>query len=401
MAYYDFADDGKLLRSYFNPSGYYYWAGQRMRDAFVKSGIDSKHPSLDDWYGTNSLGHFVTSSSNKPTVEYMIDGIVYVFDNSNGKLLEGGFEYKDGLRYYYWAGEMVKDSWFECGGEKYYALEDGHLATGSHVIDGEAYMFNNLGMLVTDGVILTAVPNKDNTKMMIEVSNTERVYKMRLAVWPVGTNQNLTIQWFEAEENADKNWVLEIPLCLYNRAGQYNIHAYATADGRESQLVTSTFEAPAAVAHKYVNDICQICGGVREFEIPMYRLYNPYTLEHLLTGDAVERDNLLSVGWTLDGIAWNSPNVGDPVYRLYNTADDWHTYSANQEEIDAMVAQGWQVDGIVCYSAKTNDARPIYRLFNPYEQRNYHLLTADEAEKESLEALGWKLDGIAWQCLAK
>ena len=396
-ARYDFAEDGKLVGSYFSKHGYFFWAGEPVLTSFVKNAGD---PDPDAWYGTNEIGHFVTDGSDAETVKYTMDGVVYVFDNSNGKLLEGGFATEEGKLYYYWAGEPVNDGWFELDGEKYYAFEDGQLATGSHVIDGEAYMFNSLGMLVTDGVILTAVPNKDNTEMMIEVSNTERVYKMRLAVWPAGTNQNLTIQWFEAERNEDNAWVVEIPLCIYNRAGLYSIHAYATADGRENLLVTSTFETPDAVDHEYVNDICKICGGVRPYEMSIYRLYNPYTLEHLLTGDAAERDNLLSVGWTLDGVAWNAPNTGDPVYRLYNTADDWHTYSADKAEVDAMVAQGWVVDGVVCFSAKTNDARPVYRLFNPYEQKNYHMLTASAAEKEFLEGLGWKVDGVAWQCLA-
>ena len=396
-ARYDFAEDGKLVGSYFSKHGYFFWAGEPVLTSFVKNAGDT---DPDAWYGTNEIGHFVTDGSDKPTVKYTMDGVVYTFNNSNGKLLKGGFLNEEGKLYYYWAGEAAKDGWIEIEGEKYYAFEDGHLATGSHVIDGEAYMFNSQGKLVTDGVILTAVPNKGNTKMLIKVTNAKSVYKMRLAVWPVGTQQNLTIQWFDAKQNEDKSWTVEIPMCIYNRAGAYNVHVYATAEGRERVLVTSTFEASAAVTHEYVNDICKVCGGVRAMEIALYRLYNPYTLEHLLTSNTVERDDLLSVGWELDGIAWNSPNTGDPVYRLYNTADDWHTYSANKAEVDMMVAQGWVLDGVVCYSAKTNDARPVYRLFNPFEQKNYHMLTASKDEKEFLEGLGWKLDGIAWQCLA-
>ena len=396
-ARYDFAEDGKLVGSYFSKHGYFFWAGEPVLTSFVKNAGDT---DPDAWYGTNEIGHFVTDGSDKPTVKYTMDGVVYTFNNSNGKLLKGGFLNEEGKLYYYWAGEAAKDGWIEIEGEKYYAFEDGHLATGSHVIDGEAYMFNSQGKLVTDGVILTAVPNKGNTKMLIKVTNAKSVYKMRLAVWPVGTQQNLTIQWFDAKQNEDKSWTVEIPMCIYNRAGAYNVHVYATAEGRERVLVTSTFEASAAVTHEYVNDICKVCGGVRAMEIALYRLYNPYTLEHLLTSNTVERDDLLSVGWKLDGIAWNSPNTGDPVYRLYNTADDWHTYSANKAEVDMMVAQGWVLDGVVCYSAKTNDARPVYRLFNPFEQKNYHMLTASKDEKEFLEGLGWKLDGIAWQCLA-
>lgn len=131
----------------------------------------------------------------------------------------------------------------------------------------------------------------------------------------------------------------------------------------------------------------------------VYRLYNAYTQEHLLTSDLTERDSLLSVGWSLDGIAWNAPETGEPVYRLYNLYDDWHTYTMNQEEIDLLTALGWEVDGVVTCSTQGEAGLHIYRLFNPYEQKNYHLLTAAEDERAMLEALGWQLDGIAWNCL--
>ena len=157
-----------------------------------------------------------------------------------------------------------------------------------------------------------------------------------------------------------------------------------------------------ALDHKYVDGICSVCGRDENepVKVPMYRLYNPYTQEHLLTSDPAERDLLTGAGWSLDGIAWNSPNEGTPVYRLYNPYDDWHTYSMNPEEIDAMVALGWKVDGVVCRSATQVTGKPVYRLFNPYELKNYHLLTASEEERTMLEAIGWRLDGAAWFCLA-
>ena len=160
--------------------------------------------------------------------------------------------------------------------------------------------------------------------------------------------------------------------------------------------------------HTYDNDqdtTCNDCGFVRELEdaeivtVPMYRLYNPYTLEHLLTADAAERDLLVGAGWSLDGVAWESPDEGDRVYRLYNPYDDWHTYSMDQAEIDMLVPLGWKIDGAVCHSATKAEGKPVYRLFNPYEQKNYHLLTASEEERENLMELGWTLDGVAWYCL--
>ena len=155
--------------------------------------------------------------------------------------------------------------------------------------------------------------------------------------------------------------------------------------------------------HVYENDqdtTCDVCGFTRVVSVPMYRLYNPYTQEHLLTGSADEKDGLVKAGWSLDGVAWNSPSEGTPVYRLYNPYDDWHTYSVSQEEIDTLVPLGWKVDGVVCRSADEKDGTPIFRLFNPYEQKNYHLLTASTQERDSLAELGWKFEGIAWYALA-
>ena len=395
---YDFAEDGRLVGAYFGRHGYYYWAGKPVITSFVKHAGDS---DPDAWYGTNEIGHFVTDGSNKATVRYTMDGVVYTFDNTNGKLLEGGFANKDGKRYYYWAGTPVNDGWIEHQGNTYYAYEDGHLATGSHVIDGVAYMFNSSGELVKDGVIITAVLNKDSTKMTVTVNNAGDVDAMDLAIWINGTEQELTLQWFEAKQDKSKNWIVEVPMCTYNRAAVYNIHCHATKGEERSVLATTTVEVAEAADHKYENSYCSICGEMSKNVTPMYRLYNPYTQEHLLTSDPAERDLLISAGWSLDGIAWNSPNEGAPVYRLYNPYDDWHTYSMNSEEIDAMVALGWKVDGIVCRSATQETGKPVYRLFNPNEQKNYHLLTASEEERAILEELGWKLDGVAWFCLSK
>lgn len=144
---------------------------------------------------------------------------------------------------------------------------------------------------------------------------------------------------------------------------------------------------------------CNVCGHTRQVTagiMPVYRLYNPYTHEHLLTSGEQEKDALLSVGWSLDGVAWEAPESGTPVYRLYNPYDDWHTYTTSEEEKNTMVAAGWQVDGVVSCSAAKEDGKPIYRLFNPYVRTNFHLFTAGKDERDLLVDAGWILEGIAW-----
>lgn len=143
---------------------------------------------------------------------------------------------------------------------------------------------------------------------------------------------------------------------------------------------------------------CHIVDGApaQVITTPMYRLYNPYTLEHLYTSSEAERDNLAAAGWNYEGIAWYAPDSGSSVFRLYNPYDDGHFYTMSIDEIATLNPLGWQVDGVMCYSASAKDGVPIYRLFNPYEAKNYHHYTGSMEECEFLVSLGWILEGIAW-----
>jgi hypothetical protein len=70
----------------------------------------------------------------------------------------------------------------------------------------------------------------------------------------------------------------------------------------------------------------------------------------------VERDNLLSLGWSDEGIGWYSnDNETTPMYRLYNpnaTGDKEagaHHYTQSKEEVDFLISQGWNAEGIGWY----------------------------------------------------
>ena len=128
---------------------------------------------------------------------------------------------------------------------------------------------------------------------------------------------------------------------------------------------------------------------------PMYRLYNPYTLEHLFTTGEWEKDNLPTIGWIYEGVAWYAPTTGTPIYRLYNPYSDGHFYTASEAEVDSLLPLGWQMDGVVTYGADSSGT-PIYRLFNPYETKNYHHYTTSWDEINMLTGLGWILEGVAW-----
>ena len=131
--------------------------------------------------------------------------------------------------------------------------------------------------------------------------------------------------------------------------------------------------------------------------VPMFRLYNRWTYEHFYCSDPAERDKLVSVGWTDEGIGWYAPSTGDPVYRLYN---QWapggdHHYTMDLEEYEYLVSVGWTGEGVGWYS-DPNQAVPVYREYNPYEQAHNHNYTPDKAEHDNLVSLGWKDEGIGW-----
>ena len=132
---------------------------------------------------------------------------------------------------------------------------------------------------------------------------------------------------------------------------------------------------------------------------PMYRLYNPNSGEHFYTGSLEEKENLVSVGWNYEGIAWNAPiKGGDPVYRLYNPNSGDHHYTMSAEEREMLVSVGWKYEG-VCWnsvSSKDSSAIPLFRLYNPNADCGSHHYTTSTEERDNLVAVGWILEGIGW-----
>lgn len=127
----------------------------------------------------------------------------------------------------------------------------------------------------------------------------------------------------------------------------------------------------------------------------MYRLYNPYTGEHLFTTDFNEAIVNSEYGWQYEGVGWVSPTTGAPVYRLYNPYSGDHHYTMDLNEYNTLAAIGWNQEGIGWYS-DAGDQTPVYRNFNPYEQVGTHHYTTDSNEYVTLGSIGWHQEGIAW-----
>lgn len=125
----------------------------------------------------------------------------------------------------------------------------------------------------------------------------------------------------------------------------------------------------------------------------VYRMYNKNSGEHFFTDNAGEGNNLLSLGWLYEGIAWYfTENADTPIYRLYNPWIGEHVFTDNDLERGILAGYGWIDEGTAFLSGGDN---PVYRL---YDTEARHLYTASWEEKELLQSKGWKYEGIGWYC---
>lgn len=111
--------------------------------------------------------------------------------------------------------------------------------------------------------------------------------------------------------------------------------------------------------------------------VPVYRLYNPYSGQHLYTKDLRERENNEKLGWQYEFIAFQADVDGSPVFRLYNPNDGLHHFTQDVTELRALVALGWIDEGTAWYVGQSADVT-VYRLYNTYNGE--HLYTTDKNE---------------------
>ena len=141
--------------------------------------------------------------------------------------------------------------------------------------------------------------------------------------------------------------------------------------------------------------------GKPQEAIPVYRMYNPNSGEHLYTTDAHEVGIIFrEQGWGKEGIAWYTSETGTPVYRLYNPKLGNHLYTSDTYEISVITrTQGWVLDFDGAPVMYTKGEIPVYRLFNPGLQGQHHL-TTDLNEYRVIPKWGWQQEGIAMRVLS-
>lgn len=126
----------------------------------------------------------------------------------------------------------------------------------------------------------------------------------------------------------------------------------------------------------------------------VYRAYNKWSGEHLLTTDEAEYKKLVDGGWESEGVAFASVDCV-PIYRLYNKWNNGdHILTADIAEANKMIDAGWVFEGLAMVGVKEGGA-PVYRLYNKYTGQ--HMFTVSEAERDELVANGWTSEGIGWR----
>lgn len=128
----------------------------------------------------------------------------------------------------------------------------------------------------------------------------------------------------------------------------------------------------------------------------LYRLYNPWTGEHLFSVDYGEVEKLCPLGWTFEGIVASVDLAsGKPVYRLYNPWTGDHHYTTDLAEVIRNEKIGWKNEGIAFYS---KGKVGVVSLYNPFAKSFYHHYTTDPAEVERMVKDGWREEGVKWYC---
>lgn len=128
-----------------------------------------------------------------------------------------------------------------------------------------------------------------------------------------------------------------------------------------------------------------------------WRLYNPYSGEHLYTVLRDEKDVLTQKGWKAEAIGWFSPTRGLSVYRMYNPNSGEHHYTISEKEKNELSRVGWKSEGAAFYGRQSESGIPVYRLYNPKaDNAASHHYTTSKVEAERLQKDGWKDEGIGW-----
>lgn len=179
----------------------------------------------------------------------------------------------------------------------------------------------------------------------------------------------------------------------------------------DTTAVMTTYDAVVNTEQKIVvdavsNDTTQAIEVEFAEYVPVYRLYNTITSEHLFTTNKSEYDSFVEKSkgkqdfWIGEGIDWfaeATPQVADAstVRRLYNKdlgamGRSSHYYSKDASEIATLLKNGWVDDGAANY-IQSGGSVPIWTCYNEGLGSAHHY-TSNKSEWQSLSSYGWHLE---------
>lgn len=138
--------------------------------------------------------------------------------------------------------------------------------------------------------------------------------------------------------------------------------------------------------------------GVR---VPLIRLYNARTNDHLYTSSRVEAVQAGAVGYRIEGEMGYLYEQGQfngqseaVLYRLLNPRNGKHFYTTSGQENAAATASGYISEGIVGVlpGSTTEYSLDIFRLYN--RKQDNHFYTTNVSERDTLLSAGYISEGV-------
>ncbi len=137
--------------------------------------------------------------------------------------------------------------------------------------------------------------------------------------------------------------------------------------------------------------IAPLMSTSRGATVPVYRLYNSTTNNHLFTSDFNEYGVAAGLGYKKEGIAFYACAAEQkPVYRMYSGLVGDHLYTVSSLERDRAGAGIYQHEGVAFYTCSANNDSPVFRLYN--KSTGNHLYTTSLTERSAVVSTGKYID---------
>ena len=160
---------------------------------------------------------------------------------------------------------------------------------------------------------------------------------VRIAAWSEGNDLD-DLQWYQAEQQSDGTWTVEIPLSNHSGTGFYYVHCYKETDDGQTLVLGSGVTVPAITA-SVDTEITNSTTGA--FRVNITDVNVPEAVETIQVAVWSDKDGQDDLTWT------TATRKGDSWYADIDTAD--HNYDAG-------------IYWIHCYVTDTGDQTYLFKM---------------------------------------